>query len=126
MINHWAGRWLGTPWVAGDTDCWNLARKVWAAQFARDVPPVVFDPVSAFDTRRAIRNFDLGQWSLTDEPREGDAVMMARGTTPCHVGIYLAGGMVLHAVEGAGAICTAIDGLSRVGFRVVGFYGWVG
>ncbi|MGV8987819.1 MAG: NlpC/P60 family protein [Cypionkella sp.] len=124
MITHWAGRYLGTPWVAGESDCWNLARRIWREQFGRDVPAVIVDASSPFETRRMLRDGDRSRWQVTQTPMEGDAVMMARGTTPCHVGVYLADGSILHSVEGAGVICTAAEGLLRVGYQVAGFYAW--
>jgi cell wall-associated NlpC family hydrolase len=124
MIEHWAGRYLGTPWVAGESDCWNLARQVWREQFARDVAAVMFDATSAIETRRILRDGDWRCWEMTETPQEGDAVLMARGTSPCHVGIYLSGSLVLHSVEGAGVICTPIGDLLRVGYRVAGYYMW--
>lgn len=126
MMSHWALKYLGLPWVAGETDCWNMARRIWSEQFHRDVVSVAVDAASPLASRRALRDGDKGQWRPTETPIEGDAVMMARGTSPCHVGIYLAGGSILHSVEGAGVICTPAGGLLRVGYRAVGFYSWQG
>jgi cell wall-associated NlpC family hydrolase len=119
---HWAMAYLGTPWVAGETDCWNFARRVWRERFGRDVPPVGVDVASPLDTRRALRDLMHAEWLPTDAPQEGDAVVMARGTAPCHVGVYLAGGSILHSIEGAGVICTPPGRLQ--GYQVAGFYRW--
>lgn len=123
-MTYWAMKYLGLPWVAGESDCWNFARRVWREQFGRDVPPVLVDVASALDTRRALREQMHAEWIKTDAPREGDAVLMALGAMPCHVGVYLAGGSILHSVEGAGVVCTPPNGIARVGYQITGYYGW--
>jgi cell wall-associated NlpC family hydrolase len=123
-MTHWATAYIGTPWVAGDSDCWNLARRVWREHFAREVPSVIVDAASPLAGRRAFRDADLSQWTEVQSPREGDAVLMARADAPCHVGIWLAFGAVLHSVEGAGVICTPQHRLGDIGYRITGFYRW--
>jgi len=129
---HWAARYIGTPWVAGESDCWNLARRVWRERFGWDVPAVLADDeFDAGDPRAARRAFAVGPdgtgWAPVAgvcAPAEGDAVLMAMGRHPCHVGVWL--GLpephCLHAVEGAGTICTPMERLPGLGYRVVGIY----
>ena len=123
-MSHWAERYIGTPWVAGDSDCWNLARRVWAEHFGQQVPAVAVDAASPLAGRRAIREADMSQWDEVPQPLEGDAVLMAKGALPCHVGIWLDFGAVLHSIEGAGVVCTPRRRLHDIGFRIVGFYRW--
>jgi cell wall-associated NlpC family hydrolase len=125
-MTHWAERYIGTPWVAGDSDCWNLARRVWAEHFGQIVPVVAVDHASHLATRRAIRDADLSDWTQVLAPQEGDAVLMARGAAPCHVGIWLAFGAVLHSIEGCGVVCTPQRRLPDIGYRITGFYRWNG
>lgn len=121
-MTHWAEAYIGHPWVAGESDCWNIARRIWAERFGHSVPPVEVEHLSAVAGRRAIRDADLSQWDEVAEPREGDAVLMAMGQTPCHVGIWLGIGAVLHSIEGAGVICTPHRRLADIGYRITGFY----
>lgn len=121
-MTHWVEAWIGTPWVAGETDCWNFARLVWAAQFHVVVPAVPVDHGSQLDTRRALRDADMSNWQMTETPSEGDAVLMARGERPCHVGIWLAPALVLHSIETAGVICTPERSLHQTGYRITGTY----
>jgi cell wall-associated NlpC family hydrolase len=122
-VSHWAAGYVGTPWVAGESDCWSLARRIWRERFGWDVPPLAVDAASALDTRRAgaAASSFIG-WIEVADPREGDAVLMAMGRHPCHVGIYVDGGRVLHAVEGAGAVCTPLGRLRDMGYRAVGYW----
>ncbi|EPX84563.1 hypothetical protein ruthe_02108 [Rubellimicrobium thermophilum DSM 16684] len=120
---HWTARWIGRPWVPGTGDCWSLARAVWAAEFGRVVPPVPVDPSSWRAGARAIAAA-LPDWLPADPPAEGDGVLMAQGRHPCHIGLWVAPapgqpGRVLHSIERAGAICTPVDRLGLLGYRVV-------
>src|SRR5690606_1174706 len=92
---HWAAAYIGTPWVAGVSGCWHLARRVWAERFGWDV--LAEAGVDAGDPRAARRAFAAGHdgtgWAPVAgvcAPAEGDAVLMAMGRHPCHVGIWLA------------------------------------
>jgi cell wall-associated NlpC family hydrolase len=121
-MSHWTEAWIGTPWVAGETDRWNFARAVWAEEFDLDVPAMPYGggPVEA--RRRFAGAAEMDAWRATPAPREGDAVLMAMGARPCHVGIWVDPCRVLHSVEGTGAVCTPPDALAGMGYRIVGFY----
>lgn len=117
MPDHWTARWIGRPWVPGISDCWSLARAVWAAEFGRTVAPLPVDPD---DLRAAARTLADGAagWIAVAEPAEGDGVLMARGRHPCHVGVWVAPDRVLHAVRRAGCLCTPAARLDQLGYRV--------
>ena len=110
---HWAAGYVGTPWVAGTAECWHFAGLVWRERFGIELGR---DPMAA---RHA--------WARVDAPREGDAVLMARRPgRPCHVGIYLDPGLVLHCVEGAGGVVTPLGRLGDLGYRLHGLWRRVG
>ncbi len=128
--DHWASAMIGTPWIAGESDCWSFARRVWRERFGWDVPPLAVDASSARAGRRALATPpEAAGWVRVERPAEGDAVLMARGTRPCHVGIWIEpdgatpnGSGVLHSVEGPGVIFTPLSGLSALGWHVTGFW----
>lgn len=115
---HWTCRWIGRPWLAGTSDCWSLARAVWAHEFGREVPPLPVDPRDLAAGVRALRAGRAG-WIEPAVPAEGDAVLMARGAHPCHIGVWVAPERVLHALERSGAVCTPATRLAETGYRLV-------
>jgi len=70
--------------------------------------------------------FNFGQ--KTDNPSEGDAVLMMCRGRPSHIGVYCevdGERCVLHAMENAGhTVLHKIRELSRVGLSVEGYYAW--
>lgn len=123
---HWAAAHIGTPWVPGVSDCWSFARTVWRDRWDWTVPPLTVDPQDARAVRHAlgIPPEDAG-WLATDRPVEGDAVLMAKGARPCHVGIWIvppSGVGVLHSVERSGVVFTPPPRLAGIGYRIIGTY----
>lgn len=128
VIEHWAADYIGAPWVYGQSDCWHFARRVWRERFGIRVPPVIEDAGAPLKSRRAIRDSgEARDWTQVRDPQEGDGVLMAKGSRPCHVGIWvvfdpLGPGGILHSVEGAGVIYTDQAAVARLGYRIIGFY----
>jgi hypothetical protein len=123
--SHWAACEIGQPWVAGSSDCWSFARRIWVERFGWDVPPVPVDPRDPRESRRALAGPPEDQgWVQVIKPAEGDAVLMARGAYPAHVGIWIEPdqGGVLHSIEVAGVVFTTPDRLAGLGYRIIGFY----
>lgn len=123
---HWAAAYIGLPWTR-DFTCWHFCARVWAERFGITVPLVEIDGADARATRRELeQSAERRGWAEVAVPAEGDAVLMAKGARPCHVGLWLDFGLgtggVLHCVEGAGAIFTPNGRLADLGYRVVGIY----
>ena len=125
-MTHWAAAYIGTPWVAGESDCWSFLRTVYRARFGHDVPPVPVDPCSPRAARHAFGEApEASGWQAVTEPVEGDAVLMAKGRHPCHVGVWITppgGPAILHSVERAGVIATPAHRLADTGFRLVSLH----
>ena len=122
MTAHWASTYIGTEWTR-DATCWHFCARVWAEHFGITVPLIGIDGADPRATRRELsHSAERGDWFEVVIPVEGDGVMMAKGVHPCHVGIWLDLGGVLHCVEGAGAIFTSAERLADLGYRIVGSY----
>lgn len=120
MNDHWAVAYLGMPWTRSFT-CWHFCALVWAEKFGWAVPAPEIDGGDPRATRRALAD-DKAGWVPVMTPQEGDGVLMAKGIHPCHVGIWLGLGGVLHCMEGIGVIFTSRARLVDMGYRVVGYY----
>ena len=124
---HWATAWIGQPYDPVTDHCWAFVRRVWRAEFGWDVAEL---DVDAVDPRQVRRDFaghpEFGHWSPVEgglqDAVEGDAVIMARGKRPCHIGIWIAPSHVLHAVAGSGSLATPVGRLADLGYRVHGLY----
>ncbi|WP_054008034.1 hypothetical protein [Cypionkella psychrotolerans] len=122
MTAHWASTYIGRPWSRSFT-CWHFCALVWQERFGIAVPLIEIDGADPRATRRELSNsVERRGWVAVATPAEGDGVMMAKGAMPCHVGIWLSLGGVLHCVEGAGAIFTPTARLADLGYSICGTY----
>jgi hypothetical protein len=119
LSDHWAVAYIGMPWSRAFT-CWHFCALVWKERFGMQVPLPEVDGGDPRAARRALAA--RAGWQEVDAPQEGDGVLMAKGLYPCHVGIWLSLGGVLHCVEGAGAIFTGPARLADLGYRISGYY----
>lgn len=121
----WAARYIGLPWVAGESDCWCFARRVWWEVFGWVVPAVDVDAMDRLASARAMTapRMYVG-WIRVDVPGEGDAVLMGKNRRAAHVGIWTEadGGGVVHSVQGVGVVFTPPQTLSGMGLNVLGYY----
>lgn len=117
---HWAAAYLGQPWAnEAERDCWGFVRRVWRERWRLEVPPVSVDAGSARACARAAAEVSLGPLWLAVPPaqaQEGDAVLLARGGHPTHVGLWVAPGGVLHCLPGRGVVYTPAGRLAAQGW----------
>ena len=127
---HWAVPYLGKPWRVGaagpeDYDCWGLVRAVYQAQCGLVLPAAGFAREDVRGVLAAFRDHpERGNWALVDgAAADLDAVLMAHGRYPVHVGIYLAadGGRVLHA-QRPRVVAQDLVSLAAHGYRIHGIY----
>ena len=120
-MKHWAEQYIGTEWANDpERDCWGFVRRVWREQFGLDVPAVDVDALNRLSCVRAIESH-APSWQRVEQPQEGDAVLLARGRHPSHVGVWAAGG-ILHCLESSGTVFQRPSGLALTGWRIAGFY----
>ena len=129
-MSHWSAKYIGNPYETNTADCARLLSKVRKEVFNLPVP----DDIEI--ERRASRLGRVGQMSdlvdtygkKTENPQEGDAVLMLCRGRPSHIGAYcIVDGepCVLHAMENAGMVVLhRIRELNRVFLSVEGYYTW--
>ena len=120
----WASQYIGIPWVAGESDCWAFARRVWRERFGFDVPAVDVDAHSRLASSREFADHEeYVNWEPVEMPADGDAVMMGKNKWVSHIGVWCAQAKgVVHSVEGIGVVFTKPPALQGMGLRVLGYY----
>ena len=122
MTAHWAAAYIGTEWTR-DATCWHFCARVWQEHFGIIVPLIDIDGADPRATRRELEtSAERRGWAEVAAPAEGDGVMMAKGLRPCHVGIWLDLGGVLHCIAGAGSIYTPAERVVDLGYYIIGTY----
>lgn len=127
-MSAWAADYIGKPWVNGAAgpeafDCWGLVRHVYSTRYGIALPAVDVDAHAPLAVRHAFTSGSLaGPWQPVALYAEGDAILMSHGRHPHHVGLWLANGCVLHAVEGAGVLAQRPQSLAAHGWRILGAY----
>lgn len=127
---HWSERYIGQPYVLGDTDCAALAVQVRREIFRRPVPADIEmeRAASALGRHRQMVDGVQDYGARTEAPVEGDVVLMQCRGRPSHVGVYcVVDGepSVLHALKNPGmTVLHRLRDLSRVALAVEGFYRW--
>jgi len=124
---HWSAAYLGRPWQVGATgpaayDCWGLVAAVLRQRAGVVVTPIASPPE---ELRALIGYFrdhpEFAHWRPVETPRELDCAVMAQARHPFHVGLWLDGGRILHAMQPAVRIHDRV-GLAHAGFRIHGIY----
>ena len=131
-IPAWVETYIGLPFkehgrTRDGVDCWGLVRLVLADRFDIRLPAYVTGYAStedAADIAGLIRG-EMGPWVETPEARPGDAVLMRLRAQPCHVGLVVARGWMLHVEDGIDSCLERYDG-ARWSRRVVGVFRYRG
>lgn len=127
---HWSENYIGDPYVLGDADCARLVASVRKEIYKLPVPSDVEVDRAASRLGRVGQMGDLVEMygQRTDNPEEGDVVLMICRARPSHVGVYCIVDnepCVLHAMENAGMVVRhRLRDLPKVLLTVEGFYKW--
>ena len=126
-MSHWAGRYIGIPYVDGGRghdgcDCWGLVWLVYREQFEVDLPSYRGTYVSAADKADVARLLDGGRsgWRAVslDQVECGDVALLRYSDgTPAHVGVMLDQRRMLHVHEGIDTTIAHLDRRTPVRWR---------
>lgn len=127
---HWSETYIGKPYRLGDADCAALVCEVREQQFDGTVPEFVLAMRENTRLKRVEQLEALAREAVTttDNPVEGDVVLMICRGRPSHVGVYCVVDnekSVLHAMENAKMVVRhRIRDLEKFGLKVEGYYKW--
>lgn len=133
-MTHWASQYIGRPWTVGGQgpdsfDCWGFVRFVQKEHYGRDLPFIDIDANNLRATIKGMMFHDVRKvWENVSRPSDGDAVLMAHGKYPTHVGIWVDvdGGGVLHCTRGEGVVFSSLSALRIAGWGRIEYYRYVG
>ncbi len=123
--------YIGLPYLNGGRDpgygldCWGLILLVGREQYAQNIPDFLYQ--DAENTVETGKLFDFRRfWSAIPfgQERAGDVVVLLIAGTPCHAGIVVSPGMMLHTLAQHSAALDRYSG-TKWAHRIEGFYRWV-
>ncbi len=125
---HWAEVYVGMPYEAPENDCAGFVVRVMREVFGREIGLPTAREASLRGQSRQILAYRDVVAEPTENPREGDAVLMYGRGRLCHIGVFcrIAGRpMVLHAMRSARQVTLhRIRDLEALGLKLEGFYRW--
>ncbi|MIL09644.1 hypothetical protein BZU93_27680 [Salmonella enterica subsp. enterica] len=134
MSLAWCNRYVGIPYKPqgrdeAGIDCWGLPMLVYRNERGIELPEFAgeySDKIEAAEIARiSRRELGSGRWAEVSEPRMFDLLGFKVSDFESHVGIWIAPGEMLHAVNGD---CVKIERFDRGAWsrRLIGTYRWVG
>jgi len=127
MVARWASDYVGIPYKFGGdkrdgADCWGLARLIHREVFQHGIPDFPHD--DADQNRLA----EVVSWARplapvvkTDTPHPGDFVLLEIFGKPCHVGVVVGDGYMIHTLYKHDSALERYTGI-RWSKRVEGYY----
>lgn len=123
-------RYVGIPFLdRGRTfagvDCWGLVRLVYRGELGVELP--AYESLyRTVDERTGVELLELverkrGAWQQVEAPETFDLVLLRIAGVPCHVGVALPGGRMIHCARGADSRIESYRG-PKWAPRVEGFY----
>jgi hypothetical protein len=135
-MGHWAERYVGRAYVRDEFECGELAQLVNREVFGREIRLPSERPYrgksgharyKAMVCHLAAVKDDYGL--RTDNPEEGDCVLLLSRGRPSHIGVYCRikdEAWVLHCASNAReAVLHRIRALPQQGLAVEGYYRWI-
>lgn len=98
-----------------DQDCWGLVRAIYAGEYGIDLPAhadVVDREEQAEVSKIMAERESIGWLSMArGEEREGDVIRLwvHRPTQPCHLGVVLTPGRMIHTRRASGSVIERYD-----------------
>lgn len=128
-IPGWADRYVGIRYVdkgrtAAGLDCWGLVLAVYRDQYGRTLPDHADHYRDGEDwpaIARTVAAERAAGWLRTEQPREGDVVVLNIAKRPWHCGVMLGSLAFLHAAPGDSVVWDRLDH-GRWAKRIEGIY----
>jgi len=98
-------KYVGLPYVVGETDCWQLMRTFHREQLNNELPEYFYDvsnymKIIESKVGEASKEALKGWTKVTTSPQLGDIFIFVLGGFPTHCGVYLGNNNFLHTLKG--------------------------
>jgi hypothetical protein len=127
---HWASQYVGNKWVAlgrgpATFDCWGLCWWIEKRHFAREMDPMIINPLDLDVVSKTTETMLLGgDWVKLQTPKDGAIVALSKNNKINHVGVFLDldTGVIIHAMAKQGVLCQKLNTMPSLGFSTIEFY----
>lgn len=127
-----ASKYVGLPWADGGRgpeyfDCYGLVRWVYLYEYGIELPSLSEEYSSALEKEEVSAIVNSEPWFAepTNEPKEGDVVVLRVKGESAHIGLVVEPGRMLHTRFNTGSIIESYGGIVWR-HRVQGFLRWAG
>lgn len=131
MSEHWAAKYIGTPWAFGAQgpqafDCYSFTKHVQREHFGVEMLDVEYDRSNWREGAEHLRQGDeKSRWTEVTDPTEGDVILMGRNRMPIHIGVWIRANHTvgaLHCLDRVGVVFQTRDMLRKTGWGSLTFY----
>jgi cell wall-associated NlpC family hydrolase len=123
----WVAGYIGLPYRFGGStreglDCWGLVRLVLAEQFGKALPEFPHEDADQHGLAGVVvTSLPLAPVDRIAQPEPGDLVLLRLLGVPCHIGIAVGEGYMLHTLYRHDSALERLAG-SRWAPRIEGYY----
>lgn len=121
-------KYIGIPFLSCGRDelgidCYGLTRMVLRNEFGKELPDFYYK--DALDKTVVNKLIDINRPLLagvkTKTPEHGDVVIIRYRGKPCHIGVFVGEGKVLHIKHGCNSILERVNSV-HLKARIEGYY----
>ncbi len=121
-------KYIGIPFKSNGRDelgidCYGLVRMVLRNEFGKELPDFYYkNALNKEEVRNLINvNRPLLAGKKTKRPKPGDVAVIRYRGIPCHIGVYVGEGKILHIKQGTDSIIERANSV-HLKARIEGYY----
>ena len=108
---------IGVPYEV--SDCWGIVKDFYSLVFNKELPDYYDEAPNDDNLANMYVENAKGNFERVETPEFGDLILIRLNGIPCHIGVFIGEGKMLHTIRGSGCV---IERLSRWIPRIEGIY----